>query len=88
MFSLVRANGDEICARLGIIIFLQPDGTPVVEIGGFIVGSVHGNFLFHVGRMAIRRSTGVFIFGFIKNHSLTFPCLFVLRIVPYRSFII
>ena len=49
MFPLVRANRDEICARLGIIIFLQPDGTPVVEIVGVIVGRVHVNFLFPVG---------------------------------------
>ena len=42
MLPLVRANGDEICAGLGIIIFPQPDGTPVVDIGGFMVGRVHG----------------------------------------------
>ena len=49
MFPLVRANRDEIRAWLGIIIFLQPDGTPVVEIGDFIVDRVHVNFLFPVG---------------------------------------
>jgi len=41
----VRANGNEIRACLGIIIFLQPDGMPVVEIGGFIVKRVHGEIL-------------------------------------------
>jgi len=45
MVPLVRANRDEIRARLRIIIFLQPDGTPVVEIGGFIVKRVHGEIL-------------------------------------------
>ena len=49
MFPLVRANRDEICARLGIIIFLQPDGTPVVEIVGVIVGRVHGKQYLQVG---------------------------------------
>jgi hypothetical protein len=39
---IVGANGDEICARLGIIVFVQPDGTPVMEIEGLTVGRVHG----------------------------------------------
>ena len=40
------ANGDEIRAKLRIIIIVQPDGTPVVEIGGFLVGRVHGKYNF------------------------------------------
>lgn len=49
MFALVRANRDEIRARLRIIIFLQSDGTPVVEIVGVIVGRVHGKQYLQVG---------------------------------------
>ena len=39
---VVGANGDEIRASLGIIVFFQADGTSMVGIGGLMVGRVHG----------------------------------------------
>jgi hypothetical protein len=39
---VMGANGDEIRASLGIIVFFQADGTSMVGIGGLMVGRVHG----------------------------------------------
>jgi len=46
----VRANGDEIRASLGVIVFLQPDGTSVVEtkVGHLLVG--HSYFMYGLPR--------------------------------------
>ena len=42
MFSVVRADGDEIRAVLGIIVFVQSNGTAVAFVN-FFAGAGHGN---------------------------------------------
>ena len=40
------ANGDEIGARLGVIVLLQADRSAVMDDGGFMIGMVHGQLKF------------------------------------------